>query len=757
MNKKSQITIFVILAIVVLIIAGVTLYFVLKTKTPTQTTTPERSEVSNELKPLQQYIEGCIATIGHEGVISLGQHGGYIDPNDEYLSGRVFIKRPSLQYDSDVAYLSPDDPYSGVAYWYYSFSQGNCANCQMMSQTPYLDEMERQLSIYISENIDTCLNNFTTFTARGYNITTPSDMLVRTTIRDQDVVFEAVYPINVTFNNAKSSIEKYYTIDDVPLMKYYLMALNITTSEFDNGFLENLNTYLLYSYSGLDTAMLPPLFATTSDYSVYYWSQTAVKEHYKQLITSYMPVFRVLGTRNYQAIPTTNMSTYEKNFYDSMSLDFFHKNLDTTAISFIYPGSDIYLRIQPSRGDLIGPNQDMTPAVSLLPPQQYNTYKYFYDISYPIIVEIHDEYKKGQDYSFLFALESTTKENIKLRDWLNASNRPIYVAKGTFTREFTDPLVGANLSNANNSYTFKQRPRIDQNMFCSPDQQLSGRVSLRIFDASTTRAITDVSISYGCGSYMSCLVGTAQLNSTTHLTDFTTKLPLCMNGYLQLDKPGYLTKKIPLSTALNTAQNIGAVYLDPITTVNATINKFVFKRTIFKQQGLSYYLSVLNTTPVPIGENDTVIITLTRQKRATLDTDWEQTLAFGKNASTNPLSLQLVPGSYTITGQLLDQNGFVILKGCKPICYKSGFLGLGETCTSVPEKNIEISPAPWGGVEFDENNTVSFTRNDIAPGKTITFSVLRLANPLCIDNMQEIAALPQLTEQYRALLIPKIH
>ena len=100
MNKKSQITIFVILAIVVLIIAGVTLYFVLKTKTPTQTTTPERSEVSNELKPLQQYIEGCIATIGHEGVISLGQHGGYIDPNDEYLSGRVFIKRPSLQYDS---------------------------------------------------------------------------------------------------------------------------------------------------------------------------------------------------------------------------------------------------------------------------------------------------------------------------------------------------------------------------------------------------------------------------------------------------------------------------------------------------------------------------------------------------------------------------------------------------------------------------------------------------------------------------------
>ncbi len=751
--RKGQITIFVILALVILIIAGLTYYFVYKAKT-TQVI-PERSSVPENLKALQSFIEGCIEQVGQEGIIKLGAHGGYIDPYDEYLSGRSFIKNPYIQSESDLAYVSADNPDTSVAYWYYSFTEGNCINCQMMSQAPFIDEMERQLSLYISENIGQCLNNFTAFKAQGFIMNYSEDVLVRTTIREKDVLLEGVLPINVTGTKVQGNMDKYIATVDIPLMQYYLMALNITATEFDTGFFENMNAYLVYSYSGLSTTMLPPLYATSGDYSITYWTQTGVKENFKSLLSSYIPLMQVPGTRNYKARPTIGVSLYEKNFYNFLDLKFFDKTYPSTDISFYYPDQDIYIQIRPADGELLGPREDKTGSISLLPSKQQNTYQFFYDFSYPVIVEIHDDYKPNQSYTFLFALEPTVKENLKLKDWWNESKRPLYFEEGFFTRVYNDPLKGQNVTDQNGASTpYKQRPT--NTLLCDITQRTSGDVSMRIYDAATQKSLDGVGVGFGCGTLAICPIGQAQFNATTKTTAFTTTLPNCMNGFMVFDKPGYLTKKIPITTQAGKKINLGLVGLEPIIEKNVSIKKFVIQNpSVQTSYGLVYLGKYFNITPQNISPTDTVIITLTRTTPEPLDTLWTQTVVVGQNVSDKPNTLYLAPGEYAIKAQLIDHKGFIIHKECDEVCVEEYPIIGCVKYKRYPEQDINMIPAPWGGLDFNASNSVAIPLADLLSNSTLELSVIRLANPRCINDMKDLGELGAISNQYRSILLPR--
>ncbi|MFA5796807.1 MAG: hypothetical protein WC916_02070 [Candidatus Woesearchaeota archaeon] len=749
--KRGQITIFVILGLLLVIIAGVTYYFIYKAKTTEPVT---RTEVSLQLKPLQAYVENCMNQVGREGIILLGQHGGYIDPQDEYLSGRSFIQNPQKQYESDLTYTDPDDLDTGIPYWYYTYTEGSCDHCTLMSQTPYLDEMERQLSIYISENIADCFNDFAQFKAQGFIMNYSKDFLVRTTIREQDVVFEAVYPINVTTPTEISSIEKYYTTVDVPLQKYYLMALNITATEFETGYLENLNTFLIYSYSGLDSNMLPPLYARSDNYNVYFWTQTSVKEKYHTLLQSYVPLFQVPGTKGYQVIPTTNLKPYEKSFYNALTLDFFEKeNLETTTIDFSLPQTDIYLKIRPSDGELIGPSKTInTPGIALLPPEQSTIYQYFYDISYPIIVTIRDEYKPNQYYTFMFSLESTTKQNQNIRSWLNESNRPYEWAKGTLQYQLGHTTVGQTVQYRNQNYTIKDRPK--ETLFCATEQQLSGLITLKVLDAYNQKSLNTVAISYGCGGYAECPLGQIKYNATTKMSEFKGKLPLCVNGFIQLEKFGYLTKKIPLTTQTGKSQNLGIIYLEPVVELNVSVDKYFIER---KYTQNTYLGKLLNPTPLQINENDTVMITFERITRELLEESWTQTIVVGRNATDKPLPIRLVAGNYEVKAQYIDYEGFSIPKECKEICVDGPYPVVG--CLKhdyIPKQSINITPAMWGGISYNSSNSIGITADDLQNSHTLHVSVLRIPNPRCIDDLKEIGEIPALSETYRQTLKPHL-
>lgn len=746
--KRGQITLFVILGIVILLIVGFLLYIYSQQKD--SIITPERTTVSDQFKLVQLFVEDCVGAVARDAIERLGKHGGYIDPSDAYLSGRLFYTNIDDQSKSDLAYLSKD-PDKAIAYWYYSYDYSGCDDCLIMSQAPYIDEIERQISVYVSKNIDSCLNDFDTFRNQGYDIEITGAMLVKTTLRDNDVLIETIYPVNLTYQNSQASMERYISTVDIPLMKYYEMAVNITLQQYENQFLEGLNTYLILSYSGLDTTLLPPLYSYSSGYDVVYWSESSVKNNLRRLLTSYVPLMQVKGAKNYHQI-NEELTLMEKNFIDAITLDLFpDRNLEKTEISFIYTGQDLSFGITPSNNGLLGPYQDTAEGISIAPPKQTNTYQFFYDVSYPVIVEIKDEYAPGQYYTFMFALESTIKENLPLKSWWNESKRPLYFEHDFFDISYNDPLSDKKIVDPRTGIEYMYKERVEQNIFCDETQRLSGDVYLKTYDASTRQPLADVDVTFGCGNYASCLVGKTSYDNLLNVQSFTAKLPICMNGYVQLEKSGYQRKIVKLTTTSNKT-NMGSIYLEPIHKVNVSIKVYPMTRKSVDILGNSFTVElILHNETINPGINDTIVLNLDRITSG-LEEPMSQTIIISPdNRNTE---IELIPGRYTVNGQLSVAEGYIIPKECKTFC-GGGFLGIGKKCVKVPNSSIEIKNAILGGINIDSTYPLNVKREYLDNNKTLEIYLIRVPPPPCVDEMQEVNRIPYITKKYRSKLMPQ--
>ncbi|MEM4637925.1 MAG: hypothetical protein QXK76_02800 [Candidatus Woesearchaeota archaeon] len=744
--KKGQVTIFVILGIMVLLIVGFFVFMNFQQKK--SVVEFERTTVSEQFKPIQLFVEDCINNVATEAIENLGKHGGYIDPMDYYLSGRVFYFDVDNPTESDLMFINKD-PEKAIAYWLYSYDITGCDNCLIMSQMPYLDEVERQISIYVSENIDYCLNDMNDFIDQGYNITVPDLMRVNTIIRDDDVIIRAKYPINITYKGSSSSIENYETKIDIPLLKYYELASNITIQQYNSMFLEKLNIYLISSYSGLDSKLLPPFYDYSSSYKIVMWYVPNVRDKISQLLNSYIPLMQVKGTKRYREIKNNNLTLSEKNFIDLITLDFFpNKNLSKTEISFIY-NNDLSLYIQPSKNDLLLPFEDYGESgISFIPSEKSNTYQYFYDISYPIIIEIKDEYKPGKYYTFMFALESNIKQNLPLKEWLNASNRPLLL--DDFNIKFNDPLLGQKIRDPRTGKEYAYKERTTKTLFCNKDLFLSGNVYFKVYDAETRQPLKNVDVYFGCGNYAACSLGKTEWDSILSVESFNKKFPVCMNGYLQLKKSGYKDKFVKLSTSSSNL-NLGSIYLEPLKKINVTIELYQLKRNLLhiSDNYITTGFTFPNQTTKPL-VNDTVIITI-KKIPTSLEDEYIQNVFL--TANSNNTEIELIPGSYTISGKYISSKGYVIPKECKTEC-SNYVLGICTKHIKVPSENIEIVPALLGGVEFNEDNPLIIKRSDLNKKKMVIY-VLGLPPPACIDDIKETGNLENIVKKYQNVLKPK--
>ncbi|MGV8151389.1 MAG: hypothetical protein ACP5NV_06715 [Candidatus Woesearchaeota archaeon] len=746
--RKAQVTLFVILGIVILVIAG---FFIYLNYSKQGIVSPTRTEVSEDLKPIQQYVEGCMNSLARDAIIQLGMRGGYIDPEDEYLSGRIFLGGP-LEKDSDLAYISSEKK-DAVAYWLYSYSYLGCDDCLIMSQTPYIEDIERQIAIYVSENIDLCLQDFEPFNNSGYVLEHDESMYVRATLRDEDVIIESLYSINITRGTSKSGMEQFYTEVNIPLAKYYLMALNIAALEYERGFLENLDIALISSYSGLDSKSLPPLYAYSNNYNLVYWTISDTKNKYAQILQSYTPFMQVKGSRNYNEITSQDLSLTEQNFIKFLELDLFEESdISKTEISILYPNNveELFMEVTPNRNGLLGPSIDESPAAeyTILPPSQINSYNFFYDISYPVFFEIKDEYEPGEYYTFIFALEPTIKQNLKIKDWLNSSNRPIYFDETYVKRTFNDVMIGQKLKNpeSGKEYPYVQRP--EESLFCDETQRIS-EVYVKTYDSITHEPI-DAAILYGCGNYATCNVGRTEYDSLNSYYSALVKVPLCMNGFVSVESQNYQRKNIKIDIREKKSVNLGAIYLDPIMTLNFSVTKHVVSRKTMNVAGNDITLGFLLDGTAPLGANDTVIVTFTKIDSG-IDEEYSTTVMYKGNLS----EIKLIPGRYVIDAQLIDDSGFVIPKECKEVCVDTEPLNPfgGEECQRIPEQSIEVKPSIWGGVQFRNESAIYISKSDILKNE-IEINILRMPNPRCLDDMQEIGMIEQLSSQYRTILEP---
>lgn len=189
--KRAQITIFIIIAI--LVIAIVVLFFVFREKIVIEKEKP----VAPEIAPIQNFVEECIYEAGQGALYFIGQHGGY------YLPSRFSTPLGIPYYIKDNQNLIPAK-----------------------------ENIELEIVKYVDESLSLCTGNFTEF--KDFKIA-QGKIKTQAIILDNEVILNVNYPLTIIKDEEKSRIEKFDEIKiPVRLGKIYNAGSFIVNEHFKN-------------------------------------------------------------------------------------------------------------------------------------------------------------------------------------------------------------------------------------------------------------------------------------------------------------------------------------------------------------------------------------------------------------------------------------------------------------------------------------------------------------------------------------------
>ncbi len=435
-TKKAQISIFIIIGIIlVLSFAALMVISTLRRNATLSPSTASAAEIPSWAAEINAYVSSCIQKIGIIGFKKIGLQGGYIDMFNITLSGKHFVfSRTPTESDGVLFSLTGFHP---IPYWFYLKDRNDCSSCGVASNNHgiqlalmnfdhsfYFDsglkDMEYQAGRFLQRELPNCINDFKPFKSSGYNVTY-GNLTAEVSIEDKDVTLTVDFPVTIQSGDKKTSIPTFITTLDLRLKEIYQLAVLTTIRQVNFQFLENLTLFLIDANSiPPDPQKMPPRSYTDHSFATTMWGLPIVKENFKNmLLAPRIKEIQVNKTRN--AFRKTSSDPIAQGIYDILFLDYllnFSKDLE---IDFIYSPTwgDIYFDINPKQGVLVTPDADRTtPPYNLGPPEQTNSYEFFYDISYPVVVNIRDnrsllsEGEKG--YTFRFALEANIRGNRNL-------------------------------------------------------------------------------------------------------------------------------------------------------------------------------------------------------------------------------------------------------------------------------------------------------------------------------------------------------
>ena len=186
MNKKSQVTIFVIVGIIIVVSVFLVFYFLgdeIKKQTEVKTVFDESS-----LEPLQDYVGDCIEKNGNEAIQLIGKQGGDIDPG--------FYQ---IYHGEKLTFLCHTDSYTA------------CYN-----RRPFLNShIEQEINNYLLTKLNGCID-LSAIRSEGYDVQQGS-MNVKTSIGRYNVIVTLDYPVTISKGDSKISENRFSKTFDVPL------------------------------------------------------------------------------------------------------------------------------------------------------------------------------------------------------------------------------------------------------------------------------------------------------------------------------------------------------------------------------------------------------------------------------------------------------------------------------------------------------------------------------------------------------------
>lgn len=469
MKKRGQVTIFIIIGIIILIVALLGIAF--------------REQIARtisrllypEAEPLRVFIERCADITGERAIELASRQGGYTQ-----IPGRL-----ALSFDG---FLPPPPSPVQVPMWWY----------KGVSYVPAEQQMEQQLSGYIEENLDECLDDFNAFAQ--FDVIEKGNLTVETDIHENDVRFIVNYPLLVRPKGANNTIQldRFYRIADKPLGKLHELASSIMELENREGFIENITMDIIAVADGADDSPYFPYEGFDIRCGVgKRWSEQF------QLIPDLQNMLHY--NLNYIIFKGTNYIDpgyeYFRDQYSFRASDKDYPNVQVKILYNKYWGME--LDVQPSDGDIV---EGMDLEIPIL-GACIKVFHHRYDIQYPVMFQLLD---LETGLIFNFATPIIIEKNLPKR----------YISP--FTQRF--------------------EYRVSNEDYCA-DRVEERTVVAR--DKVTGEALEDVSIGYECVGF-SCDLGETAVPTFDGIplygatASLTTRFPVCLNGFLVARKDGYL-------------------------------------------------------------------------------------------------------------------------------------------------------------------------------------------------------------------------
>jgi len=188
MQKQGQITLFIIISIVILIIVGAS-FIAYRSITEKPESLLMQAQFQDTVQSIESFMRSCVDLISKDGIKIVAGQGG-------------FYPLPDLHAEIDGR---------SVAYQFYNGE----------SRTPTLKDIEKAIGRYAQNNLPSCFNDFKTFRERGieieYKIIDP-----RVTIGKDFVTLQISVPTKINAGSSSATLNDFVTKVNVPLYSFYI-------------------------------------------------------------------------------------------------------------------------------------------------------------------------------------------------------------------------------------------------------------------------------------------------------------------------------------------------------------------------------------------------------------------------------------------------------------------------------------------------------------------------------------------------------
>jgi len=696
MKKRSQITLFVIIGIVILFSTLIVLYI--------------RSQVTGDplvildKDPVTDYVEHCLLQVTEDAVLLAGQQGGYVDVNPDKVAELLPFDSPLLSVSGRLY----------IPYWLYQDSGRDRSEMPALHKSYDEDRsIQWQIEHYIAEHIPECVD-FEVLASQGLDVSEMGILEPGVIITEESVNVKLHYPLKIYEDETVNTKSDFFAEIPVRLGRIYRLAKEIRDYEMSTVFLERNTMNLITLYSKIDNDYLPPMygglhFVSCADQE--WWLYDDVYSDMDEMLTANIPFLHVAQTDFDPIIIEGSDKAIRQGVYNNM----IHQVSDNTYpfISADFEYMDQMELDVGSRGILQPLSYEIDLGFSFLCMFEY---QFPYNLKYPVLISLTDSESKlrNRDYIFQFPMIVVLKDNHPRVSYAEA---------------------------------FGKIPVPEVSSECDPEYRLSADMTVNVVDIDGN-GIDGATLMFQCGPNMiyefhdngtikdiSVFADNCHIGSTKD--GFLQKrFPQCSGGgMLTVKANGYVQKTELVGSTMGEERTFDFM-LDKVYEKEVTVSKiFVKARSDLQNPGIVVDGDdvVACNTDGEVMKLQTFEHALVRLNKVDEENGIVRSPPFAYYNPKNTSTIMIAPGTYTVDILLFRNerfNGEMTIRKNSETRTIPGGLGADKRIT-YPDKDVLLPTIVSGGAEFEW----TITAEELEKYDVIEFRTFDEGAPLIIEDV----------------------